>query len=193
MTLPRRSTRFSSLPGSVREAHTVRVNRATMRAHVTLMPCADIDSKELSHVDPAVLLETEADVYWCLTKLLDGIQDHFTPAQPGIQRMIYRLRELVHRIDEALVTHLESNGVEFYQFAFRWMNCLLMRELPFRLVIRLWDTCLAEQDGCVHAWVRCACTRATPYPRAHARPWCAASTTSTHTCAPLCCSSLRPS
>jgi hypothetical protein len=50
---------------------------------------------------------------------------------------------------EALVTHLEGNGVEFYQFAFRWMNCLLMRELPFQLVIRLWDTCLAERDGCV--------------------------------------------
>jgi hypothetical protein len=47
------------------------------------------------------------------------------------------------------VTHLEGNGVEFYQFAFRWMNCLLMRELPFQLVIRLWDTCLAERDGCV--------------------------------------------
>lgn len=48
---------------------------------------------------------------------------------------------------EALVTHLEGNGVEFFQFAFRWMNCLLMRELPFHLVIRLWDTCLAERDG----------------------------------------------
>jgi hypothetical protein len=48
---------------------------------------------------------------------------------------------------EALVTHLESNGLEFFQFAFRWMNCLLMRELPFKLVIRLWDTCLAERDG----------------------------------------------
>jgi TBC1 domain family member 2 len=27
------------------------------------------------------------------------------------------------------------------------MNCLLMRELPFKLVIRLWDTCLAEREG----------------------------------------------
>ena len=45
------------------------------------------------------------------------------------------------------MAHLEGNGVEFYQLAFRWMNCLLMRELPFPLVIRLWDTCLAERDG----------------------------------------------
>ena len=66
---------------------------------VFLSPWADLDTRDLSHVDPATLLDVEADVYWCLTKLLDGIQDHYTPGQPGIQRMTYRLRELVHRID----------------------------------------------------------------------------------------------
>lgn len=30
--------------------------------------------------------------------------------------------------------------VEYLQFAFRWMNNLLMRELPLRCTIRLWDT-----------------------------------------------------
>jgi len=40
--------------------------------------------------------------------------------------------------------HLESNGVDFSTFAFRWMNCLLMRELPLALVVRLWDTYFAE-------------------------------------------------
>ena len=45
--------------------------------------------------------------------------------------------------------HLESQSVQFYQFSFRWMNCLLMREMPLPLVVRLWDTCIAEKDGCV--------------------------------------------
>lgn len=45
------------------------------------------------------------------------------------------------------MTHLESQGVEFQHFAFRWCNCLLMRELPYRAVVRLWDTYLAEKDG----------------------------------------------
>lgn len=44
----------------------------------------------------------EADIYWCFKRLLDTIQDHYTPSQPGIQRMTFRLRELVHRIDGAL-------------------------------------------------------------------------------------------
>jgi Rab-GTPase-TBC domain len=52
-----------------------------------------------STADAAALEDVEADVYWCLCRLLEGIQDHYTPSQPGIQRMIHRLRELVHRID----------------------------------------------------------------------------------------------
>lgn len=41
----------------------------------------------------------EADCYWCLTKLLDGIQDSYTHAQPGITRQVGRLKELITRID----------------------------------------------------------------------------------------------
>ena len=36
--------------------------------------------------------------------------------------------------------------VEYLQFAFRWMNNLLMRELPLRCTIRLWDTYQVEQS-----------------------------------------------
>ena len=42
-----------------------------------------------------VMTSAEADSYWCLCKLLDGIQDHYTHAQPGIQRTVFRLQELV--------------------------------------------------------------------------------------------------
>ncbi len=50
------------------------------------------------------------------------------------------------RIDEPVAAHLEKEGVEFLQFAFRWVNCLLLRELPFHLALRLWDTYLAEGE-----------------------------------------------
>lgn len=49
---------------------------------------------------PAHVLEAiEADTFWCLSKLLDGIQDNYIFAQPGIQRQVRRLGELVARID----------------------------------------------------------------------------------------------
>ena len=134
----------------------------------------------------------EADCYWCLCKLLDGIQDHYTYAQPGIQRTVFAMKELVRysapfsaqciiahdeknpdqniapiyrRIEEPFSQHLESEGLEFLQFSFRcgyhrpywaygqglthlrmsrWVNCLLLREVPFALSLRLWDTYLAE-------------------------------------------------
>lgn len=43
-----------------------------------------------------------------------------------------------------LATHLESENVEFMQFAFRWMNCLLMREISVQNTIRMWDTYLVS-------------------------------------------------
>lgn len=103
------------------------------------------DSDIESGMDPgqlpkAVLDAVEADSFWCLTKLLDGIQDNYVHAQPGIQRQVAGLRDLTKRIDSGLVSHLESEGVEFIQFSFRWMNCLLMREISVKNTIRMWDT-----------------------------------------------------
>lgn len=95
----------------------------------------------------AVLDAVEADTFWCLTKLLDGIQDHYIVAQPGIQRQVSALRDLTARIDEQLAKHLERENVEFIQFSFRWMNCLLMREISVKNTIRMWDTYMAEENG----------------------------------------------
>jgi hypothetical protein len=90
----------------------------------------------------SVLDAVEADSFWCLTKLLDGIQDNYIFAQPGIQRQVASLRDLTTRIDAGLAKHLENEGVEFIQFSFRWMNCLLMREISVKNTIRMWDTYL---------------------------------------------------
>ncbi|KAI4597465.1 GTPase-activating protein [Pestalotiopsis sp. 9143b] len=94
-----------------------------------------------------VLDAVEADSFWCLTKLLDGIQDHYIVAQPGIQRQVASLRDLTARIDSDLAKHLENEHIEFIQFSFRWMNCLLMREISVQNTIRMWDTYLAEEQG----------------------------------------------
>ncbi|KAM1037078.1 hypothetical protein FF1_031987 [Malus domestica] len=106
-----------------------------------------VDNWSISDLSPDKISYVEADCYWCLSKLLDGMQDHYTFAQPGIQRLVFKLKELVRRIDEPVSTHMEEQGLEFLQFAFRWFNCLLIREIPFDLVTRLWDTYLAEGDS----------------------------------------------
>ena len=40
---------------------------------------------------------------------------------------MFRLEELVRRIDSDLHFHLTENGIQFTFFSFRWMNNLLMR------------------------------------------------------------------
>uniref|UniRef100_A0A8D2B0M8 TBC1 domain family member 22A n=1 Tax=Sciurus vulgaris TaxID=55149 RepID=A0A8D2B0M8_SCIVU len=110
----------------------------------------DVAAVDVSSVPAEVLRNIEADTYWCMSKLLDGIQDNYTFAQPGIQMKVKMLEELVSRIDEQVHRHLDQHEVRYLQFAFRWMNNLLMREVPLRCTVRLWDTYQSEPEGFSH-------------------------------------------
>ena len=92
----------------------------------------------------------EADSFWCLNVVLDMIQDNYTFSQPGIQVKVKQLEDLVQRVDSELHNHLTSHDVSYLQFSFRWMNNLLMRELPVKASIRLWDTYLSQVNGHSH-------------------------------------------
>ncbi|GLT34916.1 hypothetical protein SLA2020_094040 [Shorea laevis] len=106
-----------------------------------------IDSWSINDLSTEQISNVEADCYWCLSQLLDGRQDRYMFAQPGIQRLVFKLKELVRCIEETISRHMKEQGLEFLQFAFRWFNCLLIREIPFNLVTRLWDTYLAKGDA----------------------------------------------
>ncbi|XP_063811083.1 TBC1 domain family member 22B isoform X2 [Pseudophryne corroboree] len=110
----------------------------------------DVENFDVSSLCPDTLRNIEADSFWSISKLLDGIQDNYTFAQPGIQKNVKALEKLVGRIDGQVHSHLQKYEVEYLQFAFRWMNNLLMRELPLRCTIRLWDTYQAEPEGFSH-------------------------------------------
>ena len=50
-------------------------------------------------------------------------------------------------MNASLTTHLKEIGVILIQFAFRWMNCLLLREFKLESIKQFWDTYLSEGDG----------------------------------------------
>ncbi|KAI5959200.1 GYP1 [Candida margitis] len=102
----------------------------------------NFDTGKLSQRITSVI---ESDTYWSLSRLLENITDNYIHEQPGIIRQVKDLRNLVSKIDYDLIKHFDEEGVEFLQFSFRWMNCMLMRELPIELIIRMWDTYLSEQ------------------------------------------------
>lgn len=102
---------------------------------------------QFDELEETVRKNIEADSFWCMTKVLEGIQDNYTFAQPGIQMKIRQLEELLKRVDLQLHSHIVEHDVQYLQFSFRWMNNLLLRELPLTATIRLWDTYLSETEG----------------------------------------------
>ncbi|XP_006164678.1 TBC1 domain family member 22A isoform X2 [Tupaia chinensis] len=71
---------------------------------------------------------------------VQGINDLVTPF---FVVFLCEHTEQVHR-------HLDQHEVRYLQFAFRWMNNLLMREVPLHCTIRLWDTYQSEPEGFSH-------------------------------------------
>lgn len=94
-----------------------------------------IDNWSMSDLSSDKISNVEADCYWCLSILLDGMQDHYTFAQPGIQRLVFKLKELVRRIDGNLFlqpvvflqTYLWLYELKYAIFAFRFRLVLVLR------------------------------------------------------------------
>jgi hypothetical protein len=122
----------------------------------------DIDEFDPQCLPKELLNIIEADTYWCFTKVLDTIQDNFIHEQPGIIRQVTELKNLIKRDEPELNKHFEKENLDFIQFAFRWMNCMLMREFKLSLIIRMWDTYLSDFPigfSQFHIYVCCAFLR----------------------------------
>ncbi|XP_073313580.1 uncharacterized protein, partial [Primulina huaijiensis] len=65
-----------------------------------------VDTWSMTDLSPETMSNVEADCYWCLSKLLDSMHDHYTFAQPGIQLLVFKLKELVRRIDDRILAHI---------------------------------------------------------------------------------------
>uniref|UniRef100_A0A8C8DLQ9 TBC1 domain family, member 22a n=1 Tax=Oryzias sinensis TaxID=183150 RepID=A0A8C8DLQ9_9TELE len=92
----------------------------------------EVENFDVSSLQEEALRNIEADSFWCMSKLLDGIQ-------VSMYRSVKTLYDIISA-RESVHCHMQQYEVEYLQFAFRWMNNLLMRELPLRCTIRLWDT-----------------------------------------------------
>lgn len=98
-------------------------------------------------MDSEALIKVEADVFWCLSKLVDEIQDNYTELQPGVHKIIAKMKKLVEQSDSQVLAHLEDLDINFMDFAYRWVSCYLTREFSIGQIIRLWDTYLSEEEG----------------------------------------------
>jgi len=126
-------------------------------SHLIKCPAAEVQAllSEAS-IPPSEWLKLEADVFWMLAAMLNSVQENYTKSQEGVYAMVRKLEGLMKTVDPPLHKHLERFQINFRDFSFRWMNCLLVRELSVVQAVRLWDTYLsleARELSKMHVYV----------------------------------------
>lgn len=118
----------------------------------------DIDEKVILNLSEETLFEIESDSYGCFTSMMNKIQNNYTNNQPGLQKMVNKMEDIIRQVDNEVMQHFDELEIKVLQFSFRWMNCYLMREFSLKLIMRLWDTYFSEEDAfnTFHLFV-CSC------------------------------------
>lgn len=88
----------------------------------------EINEKDIDELPLDTLIKIEADVFWCLSKLVDDVQDNYTEMQPGVHKIINKMKKLVEQADAGILQHLDQLDINFMDFAYRWVSCYLTRE-----------------------------------------------------------------
>lgn len=120
-------------------------------------PCSDFNkeyqtNKNINSYLKRFLPSIEADTYWCLAKVMSGLQNDVVFSEGGLhaERMVFNFKRLMTKIDKALVDRLDHLGIDFIMFSFRWMLCFMSRELTIKNTIILWDNYIARGPSGFH-------------------------------------------
>lgn len=92
-----------------------------------------------------LLLQVEADTYYCFCSFLDPLKQNFVNEFEGVFTNLEQLQQGIKSMDQKLHQHFTDQQVDILNFAFRWNLCLLIRELPLHLGIKLIDYYLVEE------------------------------------------------
>lgn len=88
----------------------------------------------------------ESSVYFIFSKLLNAFQYYFIDGQEGIKKAIKKAKKVLKIVDPHVYTHFASVGLEIHMFAFRWFNCLFVREFRMEYYLMLLDSMLATNN-----------------------------------------------
>ncbi|KAH9729248.1 Rab-GAP TBC domain-containing protein [Citrus sinensis] len=88
-----------------------------------------------------VLLENEADAFWCFEHTMRRLRENFrtNTGMIGVQSQLSTLSQIIRTIDPKLHQHLEDLDGGEYLFAFRMLMVLFRREFSFVDALYLWE------------------------------------------------------
>ena len=72
------------------------------------------------------------------------MKQNFLKGFDGVNELLKKLRNIIELADSELLKQLEENDIQLFHFGFRWILCLLLREFPVNLSIKLLDYYLTE-------------------------------------------------
>ncbi|XP_042474028.1 TBC1 domain family member 15-like isoform X1 [Zingiber officinale] len=94
-----------------------------------------------------ILLEDEADAFWCFERLMHKLRGNFkcTESSIGVENQLQSLASITQVLDPKLHQHLETLGGGDYLFAVRMLMVLFRRELSFGDSLYLWEMMWASE------------------------------------------------
>mmetsp|Transcript_19290 Transcript_19290/g.35455 ORF Transcript_19290/g.35455 Transcript_19290/m.35455 type:complete len:342 (+) Transcript_19290:1580-2605(+) len=106
----------------------------------------DFYSGEALGRDETALMDVEADIFWCFGAVVAYFQDFYIPGNPGVQRALIKVEDVLRRKEPGLCAHFEQIDFNIVYFAHRWLKCLFTLELPVHLTLLIWDSFLSDED-----------------------------------------------
>ncbi|KAE8681759.1 Ypt/Rab-GAP domain of gyp1p superfamily protein isoform 5 [Hibiscus syriacus] len=94
-----------------------------------------------------ILLENEADTFWCFERAMRRLRENFrcSSTSIGVQSQLGTLSQVIKTVDPQLHKHLEELDGGEYLFAFRMLMVLFRREFSFVDSLYLWEVMWAME------------------------------------------------
>ena len=92
------------------------------------------------------MLAIEADVYWCMSKMLEYVVKNYTHGFGGQHEAYSKVQELLYKIDEELYSHLLKEKIDLFALSFRCISTMLLRMFDPLVGLRLFDTFISYEE-----------------------------------------------
>lgn len=88
----------------------------------------------------------ESTIYFCFSKILTSFGDFFTDGQKGITESIQKIEKILRIVDPELYMFFKNKDIKIHMFAFRWLNCLFVREFKLKYYRLVLDSMLSTTN-----------------------------------------------
>lgn len=98
--------------------------------------------KMKSQITKEFLFPAEADSYHCLLQFMSELKFNYMENFKGIRENFDLIEGKIKALDPELYQHFQKKEIIMLHFGFRWSFCLLLREFPIYISIKLIDSYL---------------------------------------------------